>query len=297
MEIFANAKINWDLKVLGKRPDGFHELDTVMVTIGLRDRLTIQPAERIAMTCSQPDLPTDENNLVIKAAKALAEAAGVKQGAQIHLDKQIPHGGGLGGGSSDAASTLVALNRIWGLHWHREELARIAGGLGSDVPFFLWGGWRRCRGRGEIVEPLEGSEAWPDLRIFLILPNLCIPTPSVYKALKAQPLSDKMGPRALTAIQADLSIFVSRLQEGERARVDSAVNDLIPAAVASEPRLEQLHRHLERHFKDSWRMSGSGSSHFLVFDHNRAKQEEIQARFQQIASLGIGIFETTTVHP
>ncbi len=156
----AHAKINWDLRILGKRPDNFHELDSIFVTVALHDTMRFEPAETLSMTCTDATLPTDDSNLVMKAAARLAQAAGINNGARIHLEKRIPMGGGMGGGSSDAACALTALNRMWALNWSREKLAEIAAQAGSDVAYFLTGGWCLCRGRGEIVERFQFSETW-----------------------------------------------------------------------------------------------------------------------------------------
>ncbi|HLX61899.1 MAG TPA: 4-(cytidine 5'-diphospho)-2-C-methyl-D-erythritol kinase [Planctomycetota bacterium] len=191
----AYAKINWDLRILGKRPDGFHELDSVFVNVGLNDAMTFRRAEALSLTCSDPTLPVDDTNLVIKAAKLLMKAAekyGRQEclphqalGAAISLEKNIPMGGGLGGGSSDAACALRMLNKLWELNWSVERLAEVAAQVGSDVAYFLYGGWCLCRGRGEIVTRLPGSERWPAIKLLMVLPPLHVATPAVYKALGA----------------------------------------------------------------------------------------------------------------
>lgn len=263
MELTAHAKINWDLHVLGKRPDGFHEVDTVMVSIGLADKLIIEPASSLTLTCSNPALPCDDSNLVIKAARALAQAAGIEPRARIHLKKHVPAGGGLGGGSSDAALTLLGLNEIWKLHWPRERLSEIAATFGSDIGFFLWGGWARCKGRGELVEPLPDSAAWPGVRVALILPPLSVPTPPVYKALNAAPLDDKKHPRTLTSISHDINILLVSLSRGGTMSVWPS-NGLQQAACVVEPRLKVLQEVLARFYPGRWQMSGSGAVHMVV---------------------------------
>jgi len=263
IHIDAYAKVNWDLHVLGKRPDGFHEVDTVMVSIGLADRLTFKQDEQLSLTCSDPDLPCGESNLVIKAALALAKAAGMEPRARIHLDKRIPSGGGLGGGSSDAAATLQALNQLWQLDWSKEQLSNIAAGLGSDVPFFLWHGWCRCKGRGELVEPLFQADRPPPVRLWLIIPPYAASTPSVYKKLGASALDATAKHRILTEIEQNVKVEIGRLVNRKVCKY-SGINDLQPAAHRVEPRLEELARHLEEHFPGRWRMSGSGSVHFVI---------------------------------
>lgn len=148
------AKLNLYLDVLARRPDGYHEIDTIIQSIDLYDDLTIEPGPGLTLACDDPRLPCDETNLVLRAAAALREATGHRGGAHFRLAKRIPSQAGLGGGSSDAAGALAGLDRLWGLGLSTEELSRIAAAVGSDVPFFLHGGTARCRGRGEQVEPL-----------------------------------------------------------------------------------------------------------------------------------------------
>ncbi|MCE2464205.1 MAG: 4-(cytidine 5'-diphospho)-2-C-methyl-D-erythritol kinase, partial [Dehalococcoidia bacterium] len=154
MEIKAYAKINLTLEVLGRRPDGYHEVRTVLQTIDLTDILNITRASHLKMECSVPELG-NKDNLVWKAASALRRAAECDKGAKIHLEKHIPVGMGLGGGSSDAAATLKALNNLWGIQMHDAGLQSIAASLGSDVPFFLRGGTALGEGRGEVMTELH----------------------------------------------------------------------------------------------------------------------------------------------
>ncbi len=163
----APAKLNLYLEILGRRDDGYHEIDTVMQTIDLADTLTLRARDDDEFTLSvagrSEGVPADETNLVIKAARALVKEIRSRgdrpplAGADIELLKRIPPGAGLGGGSSDAAATLVGLRRLWGLEVPDRLLEGLAARLGSDVPFFVKGGTARCTGRGEILEPLEGQ--------------------------------------------------------------------------------------------------------------------------------------------
>src|SRR5262245_24486181 len=134
------AKINWFLRVLGKRPDGYHELCTLFQTISLCDVIHFAESDALRLTCGDPGIPTDDQNLIIKAVHALSALTGKTRGAEIHLEKRIPSPGGLGGGSSNAAVALIGLARLWEIHLKTPELLRIAAQLGSDVPFFLYGG-------------------------------------------------------------------------------------------------------------------------------------------------------------
>jgi 4-diphosphocytidyl-2-C-methyl-D-erythritol kinase len=273
MQITAPAKINWDLRILGKRADAFHELDSIFVTTSIHDVLTFTHHAGLLLTCSDPCLPVDGGNLIVRAARLLAETAGVACAANIHVEKHIPMGGGMGGGSSDAASTLRALNRFWNLNWPLEKLAPLAAQLGSDVSFFLYGGWALCRGRGEIVEPLPGTAHWEPLKLAIVLPPLHVSTPMVYKALNALPLSNAGG---RTAAQAASELNDAFKLLRTRAGCGLCMrNDLTAAAVQIEPRLKLIQNVLDRHLAGHWLMSGSGSSHFAVLPDGFTGLEQI----------------------
>ncbi len=178
----AFAKTNLSLRIAGKRPDGFHELDTVFQSIDLTDEIEADGATRIELVCDDPNLPTGPGNLVHRAAVRLASAHGIRRGARIRLTKRIPVGAGLGGGSSDAAVALVLLARLWEIETSVLSLSAIAGEIGSDVAFFLVGGTARGTGRGEILAPLpDGRER----RLVLVVPPFSISTASVYSRWRA----------------------------------------------------------------------------------------------------------------
>ena len=181
MQLFAPAKINLFFKILRRRDDGFHEIETLMAPISLGDELTIEPnesGEGIAFTTNDPTLPPGEDNLVVRAARSFFTELKKKPDVRISLQKKIPHGAGLGGGSSDAASTLLGLNELHGRPLNPPRLTTLAAALGSDVPFFLAQGAARCRGRGEIVEPVEPL---PPLSLLLLKPEFGVPTPWAYR--------------------------------------------------------------------------------------------------------------------
>jgi 4-diphosphocytidyl-2C-methyl-D-erythritol kinase len=185
--MLSPAKLNLSLRVLSKRPDGFHEIETLMVKLpGLADEITILPSDQFSFTCSDPSLPTDSRNLAVKAVEALAEKTGHPQHYQIHLEKRIPHGAGLGGGSSNAATVLLALNSQLANPLSPQELHELAATIGSDVPFFLYAGAAWCRGRGEII---EAAPAPPALPIVLFKPGFSVSTADAYhNCLEAEPL-------------------------------------------------------------------------------------------------------------
>ena len=179
IELLTPAKINLTLTVKGRRDDGFHEIESLMVPVSVFDRLEIAHREEagIVLTCDDPTLPTGEENLVYRAAKLFCEHLGLQPNLEISLSKQIPHGAGLGGGSSNAASTLLGLNAIFSTDLTREALAGLAAELGSDIPFFIYQSAAVIRGRGEKVTP----ESFPHtLPLLLIKPSFGIPTPWAY---------------------------------------------------------------------------------------------------------------------
>jgi 4-diphosphocytidyl-2-C-methyl-D-erythritol kinase len=165
------------LEVLGKRGDGYHEIATVLQAVDLFDRLTVDPDETLSLHTDDPELPTDDGNLVMRAARLLQKAAGVDRGARLRLHKRIPVAAGLGGGSSDAAAALTGLNRLWGLRWPRPRLQELAVVLGMDVPFFLGTGRAVARGRGEQLATLPGGGGYA---LVLVNPRTPLSTKEVY---------------------------------------------------------------------------------------------------------------------
>src|SRR5213078_218500 len=158
MQVLAPAKINLSLKILGRRSDGFHEIETLIAPITLCDQLEIgtsNSSNGIRFSCDDPSVPAGDNNLIVRAAKAFFAATKLKPAVSIELNKRIPHGAGLGGGSSDAASTLLALNELFETKLPREALAKMAEAIGSDVPFFIFKSAAMCKGRGELVTPAK----------------------------------------------------------------------------------------------------------------------------------------------
>ena len=174
----TSAKVNLALEVLGKRDDGYHEIATVLQAVDLFDRLTVDPAETLSLHTDDPELPTDDGNLVMRAARLLQKAAGIDRGARLRLQKRIPVAAGLGGGSSDAAAALTGLNRLWGLRWPRPRLQELAVQLGMDVPFFLGTGRAVARGRGEQLATLPGGGGYA---LVLVNPRTPLSTREVYE--------------------------------------------------------------------------------------------------------------------
>ena len=196
LTLTAAAKVNLALEVLGKRPDGYHEVTTVMQTVDLADRLTLEDADDLTLATTSPEIPVDGSNLALRAAAALREAAKVDRGVKVRLDKRIPVAAGLGGGSSNAAAVLLGLNRLWGLRWPGARLAEVAETLGSDVPFFLKGGVALGTGRGEHITPLTGVP----MALVLVNPGTPLSTAAVYGRVTPAMYSD--GERTRTVIEA-----------------------------------------------------------------------------------------------
>lgn len=243
----AFAKVNRSLRVLGRRPDGYHELDTVFQAVDLADTLTVEPASRLEIRCDAPGVPTGEENLVARAARALEREIGRELAARVTLEKRIPSGGGLAGGSSDAAATLRALPALFGVDVPPARLAFLAAALGADVPFFLTGGRARGTGRGDRIEPLPDG---PDEALLLLIPPFPLATPEVFRALGAPALTPESAPSNIRG--SDPDEFPDR-------------NDLEPAAESLRNELRELRRRLVAVGARGARLSGSGSTVFGVF--------------------------------
>jgi 4-diphosphocytidyl-2-C-methyl-D-erythritol kinase len=180
MQVLAPAKINLSLRVLGRRSDGFHEIETLIAPISLSDEIKIEQRfgkHEIVFRCDDPSVPKGEDNIVVRAAKVFFEETKITNGVSIALKKTIPHGAGLGGGSSDAASTLLAFNELFETNLPREALAKMAEMIGSDVPFFIFQSAAVCKGRGELVGPTRLRE---QLSVLLLKPEFGVPTQWAY---------------------------------------------------------------------------------------------------------------------
>lgn len=190
MRWLAPAKINLSLRVLGRREDGFHDLRSLMVPVSVFDGIEIFPKDEgdLEFECNVPGLPLDEGNLVVAAVRLFCRSVGLLPQLRVRLEKQIPHGAGLGGGSSDAATTLLALDHLFQTRLPREALAAMAAELGSDIPFFIYQSAAWIGGRGERVEPVQGL---PVLPVLLVKPPFGVPTPWAFKNWKgAAPVPD-----------------------------------------------------------------------------------------------------------
>lgn len=250
------AKLNLSLEVLGRREDGFHELRTVFQTIDPGDRLEAEPAPELSLEVDDPSIPAGPENLVLRAAEALRAEAGVAAGARLRLSKSIPAGGGLGGGSGDAAAALVLLDRLWGLRSSPERLHRLAARLGSDVPFFLLGGTALGLGRGERLEPLGDL---PARELLLVIPPVHLSTPRVYGEFA------RVEGLALTSPGAAPTIPAPRQDRPGASASFPAINHLEPAVFRLEPSLRDLRDRLLSLGASEARVTGSGACLFALF--------------------------------
>lgn len=259
------AKINLCLEVMGKRPDGFHELRTIFQTVSLTDEISFSRAPDLTLTCSDPQIAVGEENLVMRAARRLQSAFGCSAGAAIHLVKRIPSPGGLGGGSSNAAVALLTLNRLWEINAGQEELYRIAGGIGSDVAFFLYGGTAYGAGRGEKLERIDDFSAE---FLVIVTPEIAVSTAWAYRELDAQRLTSEGLIRNLS---------VCRFEPGgalfERAAMR---NDFESVVYSRFPEIERIKEKLED-FGAAAMLSGSGASVFGVFENEETRQTALEA--------------------
>jgi 4-diphosphocytidyl-2-C-methyl-D-erythritol kinase len=252
LKLSAPAKINWFLAVLGKRDDGYHDIVSPMQCVSLFDDLSFEHSEDIELV-SAMEVPAEEN-LVYRAARLLKNLSGVQKGARITLKKNIPLAAGLGGGSSDASSTLMGLNRLWGLGYGKDKLMRIAAGIGSDVPFFMGDRFSLVEGRGEKVRPLKGASAVP---VLLVKPDIEISSGWAYRNCEAE----------LTKRSIDIKLFCQALERKDFARLREMVfNDLEKAAVKEYPVVAEIRKRLIENGAVVASMSGSGPTMFGVFN-------------------------------
>lgn len=279
----AFAKINLRLRILGKRPDGYHEVDTVLQTISLQDTITFTVTEtpEIVLSCDDRSLPAGADNLVFRAAKTLQYRFAPDKGARIFLAKRIPAQAGLGGGSADAAVTLLALAYLWETSATLPDVLEIAASHGADVPFFFFGGRARGLGTGSHLSPLPDSSEY---FLLVVKPNASIPTADAYGSLNA---------RSLTTVEAK-TILSSSEQDEIPSSFDSGTlqNDFEPAVFALAPEIQRAKVALLKAGAAAALLAGSGSAVFGLFDN-----EDVQARAIQMIELEAGwrVFPCRTV--
>ncbi len=261
LRVRAHAKINLSLEVLGERPDGFHEVRSVLQSVSLADELTLETAAELSLTCDVAHLEGDDN-LVLRAARALRGVTGRPLGARIRLEKGIPEASGLGGASSDAASALVGLSQLWGLDLGLEELRRLGAELGSDVPFFLTGGTALVQGRGEEVSPLSDA---PPVWLVLLAPShgVANKTATLYRLLG--PESWSSGERTERLVRA--------ICDGERVGESLLGNSFEAVADEAFTGMASFRDALLRAGAGTVHLSGAGPTLYSIFRDERTARE------------------------
>ncbi|MEI6396161.1 MAG: 4-(cytidine 5'-diphospho)-2-C-methyl-D-erythritol kinase [Verrucomicrobiota bacterium] len=277
LEKQSPCKVNLLLNILRKRADGFHELETVMHPVRVFDRLSLaRGGQGIELTCSEPSLPTDPRNLVYRAADLFLKAARIKEGVRLHLEKKIPLAAGLGGGSSNAAATLLGMNELFGGPLAPEKLQLIAAFLGSDVPFFLQSNPALATGRGEQIQPLELFPALSDAVFLLIHPGFGIATSWAYQHLAHFPAALNGQPG-----RAQKLILLLRTADIKTAGTEF-YNSLEAPALEKYPLLVLFQEFLCANGAAVTLMSGSGSTTFAIVQGQAAAEtlaEKFKARF------------------
>lgn len=279
LEKNSPCKVNLLLNILSRRPDGFHELETVMHPVNLSDRLSFERGGRgVTMTCSDAGLPTDSGNLVHRAATAFLRAAKVNDGVRIHLEKKIPLAAGLGGGSGNAATTLLGLNELFGQPLPPDKLHELAASLGSDIPFFLQTKPALATGRGENVQPLDSFPALRETVFLLIHPGFGISTAWAYQNLAR-------FPAALNGQPGRAQKLIALLRAGDLHAAGRAFyNSLEAPALEKYPLLALFQEFLRSHGAAAALMSGSGSTTFAIVPGRKPAEtlaEKFKGKFGQ----------------
>lgn len=268
IQLKAMAKINLGLDVLRKRPDGYHEVKMIMQSIDLYDELEFEETEEagIQLTCNKVEgLPTDERNLVWKAAELLMKEKEVRRGVKIHLTKKIPMAAGMAGGSADAAVTMMGINKLFDLGFSKQELMDRAVKIGADIPFCIMGGTALSEGIGEILTPLPDM---PDCWLLIAKPNVDVSTAFVYKNLKAAELT----------WHPDIDGMVQALKtESLEGIADRMGNVLETVTIPAHPVIEMIKKNMVQNGAMNALMSGSGPTVFGIFREYDQAQAALQA--------------------
>lgn len=277
------AKINCSLRILGRRADGYHEVRTVLQTVSLQDEVHFSAldGQEVLLSCSDPEIPLGEDNLIVRAANALRDRFSVKAGATIHLEKRIPTKGGLGGASSNAAIALLGLARWWSLDISLADLMEIGSRLGADVPFFFVGGRVLATGTGTDLKAIDDGA---QKHLVIISPKATVSTAGAYESLKAP---------ALTTFSDASILSSSRAEEiSELSHLCASHNDFEDMVFRSEPEIARAKKALLQAGASSSLLAGSGSSVFGIFDN---KQEQERAVNEIQAEIGWRVFPAVTV--
>ena len=259
MRIEARAKINWTLDITGQREDGYHLMDMLMQSVTLHDTVTLTPAEEITLSCGgSPLLPADERHLALRAARTLQAHCAIRQGAAIHVEKRIPVGAGMGGGSADAAAVLAGLNRMWQTGLTQPELEALGLTLGADVPFCLRGGLTRTQGIGEIMTDLPCGRCWP---LVVIQPCDGLSTKEIFTAYHSEE----------THLRPDNGMASDALAAGDSQALNEAMGNVMqPVSTLRRPEIAHAIAELRRCGAFAAQMTGSGSAVFGAFTDEAA---------------------------
>jgi len=282
IKLRANAKINLFLEVLDKRPDGYHNIETIFQSIDLNDTLAFRKAESINIKCDNPDIPLDSSNLAYKAAELLIKESGANLGADIDIIKRIPIGGGLAGGSTDASATLIGLNQLWDLGYTLDDLLKFSEKLGSDVPFCMIGGTALGTGRGEILTSLKPL---PKLYVVIANAGIQVSTAWAYKTLSNSGLTERK--------KRD-NILLEKIQHNDLTNIGlhffNAFEQIVfpQYPIVGETKAEMLRSDVLVAM-----MTGSGSTVFAITDKEHIAHE-VRDRVARIAEYCI-ITETSNV--
>ncbi|MCF6147381.1 MAG: 4-(cytidine 5'-diphospho)-2-C-methyl-D-erythritol kinase [Candidatus Kuenenia sp.] len=272
IKIAAPAKINLFLEILGKRPDGYHEIETVMQKVCLYDYIYMEDNECMEFNCSNPELEKGEDNLIVKAVRLLQRESGISRGIKIFLEKNIPIGAGLGGGSSDAAATLFGVNKMWQLGYDTEKLMSFAARLGSDIPFFIGKNTAICKGRGEIIQPFPSKVKYSYV---IIYPGFEVCTAIIYKNFKI----------ALTKNFKDVNFTLRALESGDVGLLGKYLyNRLEDVVFKLYPQLEKIRQKLEKFNFCGVLLSGSGSAMYGLC----RRESEAKNIGQKLKTFGFG---------
>jgi 4-diphosphocytidyl-2-C-methyl-D-erythritol kinase len=277
LEKKSPCKVNLILNILGKRADGFHELETVMQPVNVCDEMTFERGgSGLQLTCSNPELPCDSKNLVHRAATSFLTAANITDGVKIHLQKNLPLAGGIGGGSANAAVTFSALNELFGSPLSLQKLHELASALGSDVPFFLYDKPALATGRGEKVKTLENFPALKGKAFFLVHPGFGISTPWSYQTLARFPKDQNGTPGRAEKL-------VASLQSNDWPAIcENIYNSLEAPAFDKFPVLQLYKEFLRENGALVSLMSGSGSTTFAIAENLKAAEilaEKFKSQF------------------
>ena len=269
------GKINLALDVVGRRPDGYHEVRMIMQQIQLHDRIVVEKGGhfgRILLQTSRADLPADESNLAYRAAALMKETYGIKRGVKIHIEKKIPMAAGLAGGSADGAAVLMGMNTLFQIGLNQEELCKLGLRLGADVPFCILGGAALAEGIGERLTPIRGLDE--ETKIVLCKPPVMVSTKEVYQSYSAQ--IEEMNRRP----KPDIDGFRRAMDKGTDAWTLNGINVLEYITAEQYPVIQEIGEIMSDYQPKSVLMSGSGPTVFGVF--GKEQEKDAQAAYEKL---------------